>query len=244
MRLRRVEEAPRLPQEELLRRRPTAPKESPRPAQEELLRQAALEEEEARERRAREEQARRAAEMWQAEENRCAMEARQRQAGEARQRQAEETRCATEARQRQAEEALAKSCLESAKAEKAALAARKAAEASTAARAAWLAEEMRLRKATMLAFLKEHGFSSVCAPRRGLMKTTYALHKAAKLADHQLVLMLLQEGADPKQQDSRGRTAAEVAEQHDARWSHKQVISLLNGARSSSPRKARAVGGA
>mmetsp|Transcript_41929 Transcript_41929/g.124427 ORF Transcript_41929/g.124427 Transcript_41929/m.124427 type:complete len:248 (-) Transcript_41929:102-845(-) len=160
-------------------------------------------------------------------------------------RQVEEARRAAEARE--AEEALFKSCLEAAKAEKAQQAARKAAEASTAARAAeaaWRAEEERLRKATVAAFLKEYGFSSVTAPKRTLMKTSYAMHKAAKLADSQLVLMLLQEGADPAQQDSRGRTAKSIAEQHDVRWSHKQVIALLNGGRFGSPKKARAVGGA
>ena len=60
-------------------------------------------------------------------------------------------------------------------------------------------------------FLKQHGFDAmdVDCPKitcLGLART-YPLHKAAKLDRLDMVLLLLQFGADPFQCDSRGRTA-------------------------------------
>jgi hypothetical protein len=99
------------------------------------------------------------------------------------------------------------------------------------AEAARLEEEARVesRKATVAAFLKQHGFSDVSAPRRKFLKTKYPIHKAAKEGDSSLVEMLLLEGADPKQKDSRGKTAAQVAHAKDSKGSHSSVIALLGG---------------
>lgn len=109
--------------------------------------------------------------------------------------------------------------------------ARKAAEA--AAERARLAEEERqaeaARKAAVAGFLKEWNFSSVSAPRKKLMKTSYAIHKAAKLGNAEMVVMLLQEGADPKLKDSRGKTAAQIAASKDSKGSHAAVMMLLGG---------------
>jgi len=85
------------------------------------------------------------------------------------------------------------------------------------------------RKAAVAAFMKEYGFTGVNAPRKKMMKTNYALHKAAKLGDAQLVEMLILEGADTKQKDSRGKTPAQVATAKNAKGSHIVVIGLLGG---------------
>ena len=90
-----------------------------------------------------------------------------------------------------------------------------------------LAEEER--KAVVAAFLKEHGFTSVTAPRKKLLKNSYALHKAAKLGDAQLCEMLLQQGADPAQKDSRGKTPGQVALAENSKNSHAMVVQLLGG---------------
>jgi len=131
---------------------------------------------------------------------------------EARRMQAEQERRAEEARRaeelRRAEEARRREAEEAARAE-----------------AERVAEEKR--KAAVAAFLKEYGFTGVNAPRKKLMKTNYALHKAAKLGDTQLVEMLILEGADTKQKDSRGKTPAQVATAKNSKGSHLSVISML-----------------
>jgi len=126
---------------------------------------------------------------------------RERQAEEAR--RAQELKRAEEARRREAEEAARRTEEERVAQEK--------------------------RKAAVAAFLKEYGFTGVNAPRKKLMKTNYALHKAAKLGDTQLVEMLILEGADTKQKDSRGKTPAQVATAKNAKGSHIVVIGLLGG---------------
>jgi hypothetical protein len=51
--------------------------------------------------------------------------------------------------------------------------------------------------------LKANGFSTVGAPRRRLLSTTYALHCAAEKGDEEICRMLLQEGADPAPSDEQ-----------------------------------------
>merc|ERR1712048_235152 len=89
-----------------------------------------------------------------------------------------------------------------------------------------LAKE-RERKATVDAFLTKYAFSGVCAPKKTWMKTSYAIHKAAKLGDEQLVRMLLEEGARKDQKNSRGETAAQIAEKHSKAGSHDNVMRAL-----------------
>merc|ERR1712232_466695 len=89
-----------------------------------------------------------------------------------------------------------------------------------------LAKE-RERKATVDAFLNKYAFSGVCAPKKTWRKTSYAIHKAAKLGDDQLVRMLLEEGALKNQKDSRGETAVQIAEKHNKAGSHANVLSVL-----------------
>merc|ERR1719230_1296844 len=82
------------------------------------------------------------------------------------------------------------------------------------------AERAVQNKALVQAFLKEKGFKAVDAPKRSLLRTTYALHCAAECGNERLVELLLQEGADPNQKNSAGKTAAEVAQKKSKKGSH------------------------
>lgn len=84
------------------------------------------------------------------------------------------------------------------------------------------------RKLAVAAFLKEHGFGSVSAGKRGMLKTTYPLHVAAKKGYPHVVGMLLDEGADPAQKNSSGKTAAQVAQEEDKQGSHAGVLRVLH----------------
>eukprot|EP00438_Fugacium_kawagutii_P012046 Skav218188 [mRNA] locus=scaffold5213:260424:266628:- [translate_table: standard] len=77
------------------------------------------------------------------------------------------------------------------------------------------------RKAVVAKFLEKYGFSGINVAKRSLLSGShYALHKAAELADQELVIMLLAEGADPLLRNSSGRTAADVAKKRDNCGSH------------------------
>lgn len=88
------------------------------------------------------------------------------------------------------------------------------------------------RKEAVAAFLLKHHFhKGVCGPKRSFFRrTTYPLHCAAKLAMPGMVEMLLVEGADPIQKDSKGHTAVQVARRHDTHGSHTLVLRLLTKA--------------
>merc|ERR1712060_730686 len=53
----------------------------------------------------------------------------------------------------------------------------------------------RERKALVGAFLKDHGYKAVSAPKRTILKTKYPIHTAAKTGDPKIVVALLEEGA-------------------------------------------------
>lgn len=95
------------------------------------------------------------------------------------------------------------------------------------------------RKAVVAKFLEKYGFSGINVAKRSLLSGThYALHKAAEMADQELVVMLLAEGADPLLMNSSGRTAADVAKKKDNCGSHADVFNLLVDARKIHPSKA------
>merc|ERR1712224_913262 len=71
-------------------------------------------------------------------------------------------------------------------------------------------EARKLRQSKVAAFLKTKGFASVTAPKKSLLKTTYAIHAAAEAGDTEMVQFLIEAGADPAQKNSGGKTAAEV----------------------------------
>merc|ERR1712039_100866 len=112
---------------------------------------------------------------------------------------------------------------------------RRAHEEAMRAEAARRAEAERLvheqeRKILVTTFLKEHGYSSVGAPKRTMLKTKYPIHTAAKTGDSKIVAALLEEGANPAQKNSAGQTAAQVAQQKNKKGSHANVLCALGGA--------------
>lgn len=159
-------------------------------------------------------------------EEKAALQHAAKEAAEGRRREEERKEAAKKAE----EERLAQEAAEAAeKAEEEA--ATKAAAEAAAADAARKAEEERQAeqqsKAATDAFLKEWGFAGPQAPRRKLLKTSYAIHKAAKLGNARVVEQLIKEGADTRQKDSRGKTAAQVAQRHNGKGSHAAVLALL-----------------
>merc|ERR1719188_2676786 len=104
-------------------------------------------------------------------------------------------------------------------------------EAETARRAALeQAAREQERKAVVRAFLKEHGYCSVGAPKQKLLKTKYPIHTAAKKGDPKIVAALLEEGANPAKKNSAGQTAMQVAQQKNKNGSHADVLRALGGA--------------
>jgi len=124
----------------------------------------------------------------------------------------EEQRQEEEERERQREEAEAKVAL------RARQQARREAEASA-----------RRDEERLLAFLQAHGFADVRAKlRRGWgWRCCYPLHVAVEVNCAETVRLLLRSGADPRQQDSAGRTPEVLAQQQDVGGSHLLVLEAL-----------------
>jgi len=79
------------------------------------------------------------------------------------------------------------------------------------------------------AFLSAHKFTrGVNMRRRSWTSYTYPLHEAAIEGDVEMVTLLLQNGADKEQKDSKRRTALQVATVCDKQGSHRGVIAILN----------------
>merc|ERR1719281_1390197 len=91
-------------------------------------------------------------------------------------------------------------------------------------------EARQHRQAKVAAFLKTKGFKSVSAPKRSMMKTTYPIILAAEAGDAEMVEFLIQEGADPAQTNSSGKTAQEAAKKKNKKSSHEGVLRALGGA--------------
>merc|ERR1712079_549450 len=100
------------------------------------------------------------------------------------------------------------------------------AEAARRAETERLAQEQK-RKALVTAFLKEHGYSDVGAPKRTMLKTKYPIHTAVKTGDPKIVMALLEEGANPAQKNSAGKTAAQVAQKKKQKWLTCQCVARL-----------------
>mmetsp|Transcript_37222 Transcript_37222/g.115666 ORF Transcript_37222/g.115666 Transcript_37222/m.115666 type:complete len:201 (-) Transcript_37222:342-944(-) len=138
------------------------------------------------------------------------------------QRREEEERLQREEQQRQEEERAKLEREEQARRER-----ERRAEAERRAR-----EEEKLRKETLEAFYKRHGFVDANTPRHSgcavlAPVTTYPLHWAAELADARIVELLLKEGVATAQKNSSGRTAAQVAQRKNKGGSHDAVLRLL-----------------
>lgn len=93
------------------------------------------------------------------------------------------------------------------------------------------AERLRCERREVLAnFLAEHKFKTATTAKKSMMSTTFPIHHAAKLANEQIVGVLLQEGVDPLQKNSSGKTALQVAQKLDKKGSHVGVLRVLGGA--------------
>lgn len=86
------------------------------------------------------------------------------------------------------------------------------------------------RTPLLAAFLKEHGYTSATLPKKTLLKIKYPIHTAAKQGDPHIVRMLIDQGADPAQKTSWGKTAAQIARENDRHGSHVRVLHALGGA--------------
>lgn len=104
---------------------------------------------------------------------------------------------------------------------------REEAEALRRAEAERVQEE---RKTAVAVFLKQNKFTGAAAPKTTMLAKTYPIHCAAIKGDEQMVRMLLEEGADPAQKNSSGKTAAQVAQKKDSKGSHAGVLRALGGA--------------
>eukprot|EP00913_Durusdinium_trenchii_P002181 g2013.t1 len=102
-------------------------------------------------------------------------------------------------------------------------------------------QEAAARKNDVMAWLKKQGFTGVNNPKKSLFSTTYPLHKAAESGNAKIVGGLLEQGANPAQKNSAGKTALEVVMKKKKADSHKEVLALLSSAGdhfSVEPRKA------
>merc|ERR1712048_922394 len=76
-------------------------------------------------------------------------------------------------------------------------------------------------------FLADNKFKGINAGKKSLTKTTYPLHEAAKRNDIEMVKMLVEEGANVEQMNSRKQTPLQRATQEDKNGSHKEIIRVL-----------------
>ncbi|CAK9078770.1 unnamed protein product [Durusdinium trenchii] len=91
-------------------------------------------------------------------------------------------------------------------------------------------QEAAARKNDVMAWLKKQGFTGVNNPKKSLFSTTYPLHKAAESGNAKIVGGLLEQGANPAQKNSAGKTALEVVMKKKKADSHKEVLALLSSA--------------
>merc|ERR1711988_623941 len=83
------------------------------------------------------------------------------------------------------------------------------------------------RKEAVQKFLADNKFKGINTGRKSLTKTTYPLHEAAKRNDIDMVKMLVEEGANVEQMNSRKQTPLQRATQEDKNGSHREVIYVL-----------------
>mmetsp|Transcript_81593 Transcript_81593/g.174861 ORF Transcript_81593/g.174861 Transcript_81593/m.174861 type:complete len:193 (-) Transcript_81593:189-767(-) len=91
-----------------------------------------------------------------------------------------------------------------------------------------LSLERRRREETVEAVLKEQNFKGATTSKRSMLGSTYPLYCAAEMGNVQLVEMLIQEGADPQQKNSAGKTPLQVAEKNSKNGSHSALLQTLS----------------
>merc|ERR1712187_835705 len=116
-----------------------------------------------------------------------------------------------------------------------------AAAAAEAARQEEAKRAEQARKEAVQKFLADYKFKGINTGKKSLTKTTYPLHEAAKRNQTEMVKMLIEEGANVEQTNSRKQTALQRATQEDKKGSHEEVIDILKNL--STHQKSR-VGGA
>lgn len=97
----------------------------------------------------------------------------------------------------------------------------------------------RMKQEILDAFLKHHNFRDPLEPSVRISRlsclpslpseTVYPIHVAARLADVEVVRLLLKERADPWQKTSAGRSPVEIACESDKFGSHREVCDILRG---------------
>merc|ERR1712187_146539 len=107
-------------------------------------------------------------------------------------------------------------------------AARKKAEAAAEATRQEMAKHAaEQRQDAVQKFLADHKFKGVNTGRKSLTKTTYPLHEAAKQHDIKMVKMLVEEGANVNQTNSRKQTPLQRATRENKNGSHEEIIGVL-----------------
>lgn len=101
------------------------------------------------------------------------------------------------------------------------------AEARRKAEAARLERE-RKRKVAVAAWLAKNGFTDdVNTPKKTYLKSKYPIHTAAKQGNIEITEMLIEEGANRAQPDSKGKTALQIARLKNTNGSHDGVLEVL-----------------
>lgn len=96
---------------------------------------------------------------------------------------------------------------------------------------------LQLKRETLHQFLTKHGFPDAFSRRELGVSTScvqwevvYPIHVAAEAGDDETLWMLLEEGADPNERNSGGRTAFDIAQDANVDGSHAHVLGLLRRA--------------
>lgn len=91
------------------------------------------------------------------------------------------------------------------------------------------AEQKSIELEKVKQFLSQHGYLGVNTKRTKMMKSKYPLHTAVKLADQEMILLLLSSGADQSLKNSSGETPEQLARKLNKSGSHDRVSSALQG---------------
>ena len=96
---------------------------------------------------------------------------------------------------------------------------------------------LQLKRETLQQFLTKHGFPDAFSRRELGVSTScvqwevvYPIHVAAEAGDDETLWMGLEEGADPNERNSGGRTAFDSAQDANVDGSHAHVLGLLRRA--------------
>jgi len=89
------------------------------------------------------------------------------------------------------------------------------------------AEQKSMEREKVKKFLLDHGYLGVNAKRTKMMKSKYPLHTAVKLADREMITLLLSCGADMALKNSAGETPKQLALKLNRNGSHDAAIGAL-----------------